>query len=32
MNYAEPIAAIHGVPHILVSFAVEDGGRLGAHA
>jgi hypothetical protein len=32
MNYAEPIVAIHGGPHVLVPFAVEDGGRLGAHA
>jgi len=26
------IAAIHGGPHILVTFAIEDGGRLGAYA
>ncbi len=31
-TYAEPIAAIHGGPHVLVTFAIEDGGRLGAHA
>jgi hypothetical protein len=29
---SQPIAAIHGGPHVLVPFAVEDGGRLGAHA
>ncbi len=28
----ELIAAIHGGPHVLVPFAIEDGGRLGAHA
>ncbi len=28
----QPISAIHGGPHILVPFALEDGGRLGAHA
>ncbi len=28
----EPIAAIHGGPHVLVPFVIEDGGRLGAHA
>ena len=28
----QPIAAIHGGPHILVPFPIEDGGRLGAHA
>ena len=28
----QPIAAVHGGPHVLVPFAVEDGGRLGAHA
>jgi hypothetical protein len=26
------VARIHGGRHILISFAVEDGGRLGAHA
>ena len=26
------IAAQHGGPHALVPFAMEDGGRLGAHA
>jgi len=31
-NSTGPIAAIHGAPHVLVLFAVEDGGRLGAHA
>ncbi len=25
------IATLHGGPHILVSFAIEDGGKLGAH-
>jgi hypothetical protein len=29
---SQPISAVHGGPHILVPFAVEDGGRLGAHA
>ncbi len=29
---AHPISGIHGGPHILVPFALEDGGRLGAHA
>ena len=28
----EPVASIHGGPHVLVPFALEDGGRLGAHA
>ena len=28
----QPIAAIHGGPRILVPFAIEDGGRQGAHA
>ena len=28
----QPISVIHGGPHILVPFAIEDGGRLGAHA
>jgi hypothetical protein len=28
----QPISAVHGGPHILVPFAIEDGGRLGAHA
>jgi hypothetical protein len=27
----QPISGIHGGPHILVPFALEDGGRLGAH-
>ena len=27
-----PVARIHGGMHTLISFAVEDGGRLGAHA
>jgi hypothetical protein len=27
-----PIAMIHGGKHTLVLFAIEDGGRLGAHA
>ncbi len=29
---AEPVAAIHGGPYVLVPFALEDGGRLGAYA
>jgi hypothetical protein len=29
---SQPISAAHGGPHILVPFAIEDGGRLGAHA
>jgi len=29
---SEPIAAIHGGPHVLVLFAIEDGIRLGANA
>jgi hypothetical protein len=29
---AQPIVAIHGGPHVPVPFAMEDGGRLGAHA
>jgi hypothetical protein len=28
----EPVASIHGGPHVLVSFALEDGGSIGAHA
>jgi len=28
----KPIAGIHGGPHFLVPFAMEDGGCLGAHA
>ena len=28
----QPIAAPHGSPHVLVTFAIEDGGRLRAHA
>jgi len=28
----QPIVVVHGVPHVLVPFVVEDGGRLGAHA
>ena len=28
----EPVATIHGGPHVLVPSALEDGGRLGAHA
>ena len=28
----QPAAMIHGGRHTLVPFAVEDGGRLGAHA
>jgi len=27
-----PVAMIHGGEHTLVSFAIEDGGRMGAHA
>jgi hypothetical protein len=29
---SHPVSAVHGGPHILVPFAIEDGGRLGAHA
>ena len=29
---AEPIAMVHGGPHVMVPFAMEDVGRLGAHA
>jgi len=29
---AEPITSIHGGPHVLIPFAIEDGGRLGVHA
>jgi hypothetical protein len=32
MKSTEPIPAIHGGPHVLVPFAVEDGGRLEAYA
>ena len=28
----QPIVAIYGGPHVLVPTAMEDGGRLGAHA
>ena len=28
----QPISATHGGPHIIAPFAIEDGGRLGAHA
>ena len=28
----KPISSIHGGPHVLVPFAMENGGRLGAHA
>ncbi len=28
---SQPIFAVNGGPHILVPFAIEDGGRLGAH-
>ena len=28
----QPISTTHEGPHILVPFAIEDGGRLGAHA
>jgi len=28
----QPISTPHGGPHILVPFAIEDGGRLGGHA
>jgi hypothetical protein len=31
-NSRQTIAVIYGGPHILVLFAIEDGGRLGAHA
>jgi len=29
---AQPIARVHGVPHVVVPFAIENGGRLGAHS
>ena len=29
---ASPSSIAHGGPHVLVPFAIEDGGRLGAHA
>ena len=29
---AEPIASIIVGPHVLIPFAIKDGGRLGAHA
>ena len=29
---SKPISLLHGGPHILVLFAIADGGRLGAHA
>ena len=32
MTSRQPIAVAHGGPHILVPFAIEDGGRMGAHA
>ena len=32
MTSSQPIATTHGGPHILVTFAIEDGGRLGDHA
>jgi hypothetical protein len=28
----QAVAAIHGAPHVLVPFAIEDGSRLGARA
>ena len=28
----QAIVTVHGGPHVLVPFAVEDEGRLGAHA
>jgi len=28
----EHVSIVHGGPHIMVPFALEDGGRLGAHA
>jgi hypothetical protein len=31
-TFAQPIASVHGGPHVLVPFAIEDGGRLVAHA
>ncbi len=30
--FSQPIVGIHGGPSVLVLFALEDGGRLGAHA
>ena len=32
MTSSQPIAASHGRQHVLAPFAMEDGGRLGAHA
>ncbi len=32
MTSRQPIAVAHGGPHILAPFAIEDGGRMGAHA
>jgi hypothetical protein len=32
MTSSQPIAASHGGQHVLVPFAMEDGGSLGAHA
>jgi len=32
MTSSQPIAASNGGHHVLVPFAMEDGGRLGAHA
>ena len=32
MTSRKPIYAVNGGPHILVFFAIEDGGKLGAHA
>jgi hypothetical protein len=29
---SQPIATIHGGPHVLVPFAIEDRGHVGAHA
>jgi hypothetical protein len=29
---SKPISAVNGGPHILVPFAIEDGGRQGSHA
>ena len=29
---SQPISTLHGGPHILIPFAIEDGDSLGAHA
>jgi hypothetical protein len=32
MTSSQPIASVHGGQHVLIPFAMEDGGRQGAHA